>query len=154
MFTGLCGNLKSYNDRLKALHANSQLYMQIKLLLNDLMVMGSSTSAQQRLMADPEAHHYISSVYFSPSDISMVLNFAGGTGLTLKQLLEVQISRKMESGRGGSSRDFEICTSHDLAPVFRDLFGVRKGFQQEKTFLKASKEFEKQWRKKSAKVSI
>ncbi|KAI9004621.1 hypothetical protein BC832DRAFT_592565 [Gaertneriomyces semiglobifer] len=147
LFIGMCSNFKKYPDALKHLH-QSPLWMKIKLYLSDLLRFGSDEGARDRLETDFNAKFYLTNAYFTTDEAQLILNFPSGSGLTFEQLLEVLMKKKVDQSKAGTSKDFYLCTSHDLAPVVKDVFGIRKGFDEEKAFVIASKAFQKEWKAK------
>ncbi|KAI9097174.1 hypothetical protein DFS34DRAFT_649984 [Phlyctochytrium arcticum] len=141
----MCSNLKKYSDALKHLQ-RSPLWMKIKLYLSDLVRFGSDEAARDRLETDFTARFYLTNAYFTADEAQFVLSFPSDSGLTIEQLLEVLMKNKVDQSKAGNSRDFNLCTSHDLAPIVRHVFGIRKGFEEEKTFVMASKVFDKKWK--------
>jgi hypothetical protein len=119
-------------NKLKDLHNDKSFFSRIKIFTYDLLSFESNELSRIRLEKKP-ATYYVSSVYFNDDEIKKVLSFPCATGLTLEQTLEKSFSVAKN----------EICTSHDLAPIFCLVFGIRKGFKNEKEFTKALKEFEK-----------
>ena len=81
----------------------------------------------------------------------MLLNFRGGVGRTLKETLNKVMEDKMLAAVSGKSLKFEVCTSHDLAPVISSIFEIQKDYREEKSFVKFLKTFNKNW-KKSGKI--
>lgn len=147
LFIDMASHLQKHAEALKKLHT-SPLFTKIKLFLKDLMTFGSDEDARQRLESDLSTQFYLSSAYFTPQDVQTLMDFPTGSGLTFKDTLEVLMKDKMDQTRSGVLRDYNLCTSHDLAPLIREVFGVRKGFQEEKGFVTAHKTFTKAWRKK------
>ncbi|CAB4373981.1 unnamed protein product [Rhizophagus irregularis] len=104
--------------------------------------MGDNKDAEMRLHMDQTAIFYFSKVYFDEKEIKNILNFPTASGLSISKLFELSLYQKTD-----------LCSSHDLAPLVQEIFGIRKGFQKEKGFTKAFKKFEKDWRKKYKKRS-
>ncbi|KAJ3147387.1 hypothetical protein HDU86_008002 [Geranomyces michiganensis] len=127
------------------------LFNRIKIFAFDLLTFGKDAGARERLESQPDVPLYVSSAYFTPAEVDRILSFPSATGLTLQQTLEAVIADKTSAAQSGASRDYELCTSHDLAPVVCAHFGIRKGFQEEKAFTAALKAFKKSWRKSSRK---
>ncbi|KAG0630604.1 hypothetical protein M758_1G191600 [Ceratodon purpureus] len=144
-----------YAGRLQALQADKNLYNRLKYFIHDLMVFGKDEGARLRLLQDPTANFYMSSVYFSPEQASALLSFQGREGVTLEQALQSTIARKLQQARDGSTTSFELCTSHDLAPVLQDYFGVSKAVLVEAAnkglYNKFAKEQREEQRKKPGK---
>ncbi|KAJ3186064.1 hypothetical protein HDU85_000979 [Gaertneriomyces sp. JEL0708] len=147
LIIGMCSSFKKYPNALKHLH-QSPLWMKIKLYLSDLLRFSFDEGARDRLETDFNARYYLTNAYFTADEAQLVLHFPSGLGLTFEQLLEVLMKQKIDQSKAGNSRDFSLCTSHDLAPVVKEVFGIRKGFEDEKTFVMASKAFEKEWKAK------
>lgn len=147
----LDGNLDlvAFTDRLKALHADSKLFDHMKFFIHDLLVFGKDEGARLRLLQDPTAQFYMSSVYFTTEQAEFLLSFKGRDGRTLEETLQSRIARKVQQARDGSTSSYEICTSHDLAPVFQDHFDVEKGFHDKNLYNKFAKEHRKQQQTKS-----
>ena len=143
----MCTAMREYDSALKTLHANIDLWNRVKIFLQDLLTFGSDTEARERLEADPAASYYVSSVYFTSDEIQLLLNFPTYSGLTFQQCVEASMVEKMAATSEGNSRDYNVCTSHDLAPMVRDAFGIRKSFQEKTTFKEALKVFKEQWKK-------
>uniref|UniRef100_U9T9R4 Uncharacterized protein n=1 Tax=Rhizophagus irregularis (strain DAOM 181602 / DAOM 197198 / MUCL 43194) TaxID=747089 RepID=U9T9R4_RHIID len=123
-------------------YVSSKLHDGIKIFLNDLLIMGDNKDAEMRLHMDQTAIFYFSKVYFDEKEIKNILNFPTASGLSISKLFELSLYQKTD-----------LCSSHDLAPLVQEIFGIRKGFQKEKGFTKAFKKFEKDWRKKYKKRS-
>ncbi|KAI9136807.1 hypothetical protein BKA69DRAFT_1178627 [Paraphysoderma sedebokerense] len=148
LLISMCANMSSYKDRLKELHANTNLWNRLKVFVCDLQSFGNNEDSRNRLEKYPDAKLYMSSVYFNQEEIKVLSDFPSGTGLTLEQTFQVMMTEKMQAPEKGVSRDYELCTSHDLAPVFSTIFDIRKGYREEKIFKKFLKGFTKQWKKK------
>ncbi|GBC10371.1 hypothetical protein RclHR1_09580004 [Rhizophagus clarus] len=140
-FSSICENSMCYENELKKLHSTA-LFLKIKTFLNDLLIMGDNKDAEMCLHTDQTAIFYFSKVYFDEKEIKNILNFSIASGLSVSKLFELSLSQKTD-----------LCSSHDLAPLVQEIFGIRKGFQKEKGFTKAFKKFEKDWRKKYKKRS-
>ncbi|KAJ3274557.1 hypothetical protein HK104_004042 [Borealophlyctis nickersoniae] len=76
-----------------------------------------------------------------------MMSFPTVSGLTFEETVQVMMRNKMDQARAGESRNFEVCTSHDLAPLVKEVFGIPKGFQEEKVFVAGLKAFNKTWKK-------
>ena len=95
--------------------------------------MGDSKDAEMRLHTDQAGVFYFSKVYFDEKEIETILNLPTASGLSVSKLLELSLSQKID-----------LCSSHDLAPLVQEIFGIRKAFQKEKGYNKAFKNFEKE----------
>ena len=133
----------NYKNELQMLHADTTLLTKIKIFINDLMTFGNSESAQARLHKDPMAKFFFSKIYFNEDEIERLLDFPTSEGPSVFKTLEAMMSCKTRS------RDYELCASHDLAPLLQQAYGIQKRFTEEKVFKLALKKFEKDWRKRS-----
>jgi len=113
-----------------------EFFMRLKIFLNDLMTFGSDSDTRERLEKYPLDNLYLSYIYFTESEIQYIRTFVGDNGLTLEQILHAK------------KQDFSLCASHDLAPIFSQQFGIKKDFRTEKCFIKAYKQFKKEWKKR------
>ena len=128
----------TYQGSLEILHNNEYMFNKVKILIYDLLCFGNNESSKSRLESFP-SNHYISTVYFTQDEVDFLLKFPSSTGLlTFAQSIELMNSEK--------KRSFEICSSHDIAPMMMGFFGVKKGFKNEKVFKNALKAFEKKWK--------
>lgn len=119
--------MASYANRLKALHADLNLFNHLKFYIRDLLQFEVDGDAQRRLLQEP-ANFHMNSVYFTPKQVYILISFKGRDGRTLEEALQAHIARKiMRTHRDCSSRH-EICNVHDLVPVLQNLFGVKKDF--------------------------
>ncbi|KAI8819742.1 uncharacterized protein EV422DRAFT_507363 [Fimicolochytrium jonesii] len=149
----MCTALKEYEAALPALHANKQLFAKTKIYLNDLLTFRSDPDARDRLESDPAATYYLSSAYFSTSEVDFLLAFPTNSGLSFQQCVQAAMAEKVSASSEGRSKDYHVCTSHDLAPLVRDVFGIRKGFQEEKAFKESLTSFRKEWKKRAKRSS-
>lgn len=132
----------NHKIELKKLHSNDELFYRIKIFVNDLyLIFSDSEDARSRLEKDAMAKFFFSNVYFNDKDIEYLLDFRTASGLSVSELLNVELSNK-----------HQICSSHELAPLLQEIFGIQKGFQKEKDFKEYLKKFEKNW-KKSKKIT-
>jgi hypothetical protein len=58
-------------------------------------------------------------------------------------MLAALYKKKAESLATGRSQSYGICSSHDIAPLFMEVFGIHKSFQKEQAFQKDYKAFTK-----------
>jgi hypothetical protein len=104
----------SYGVRLKALHEDDDLLKRLKDFVHDLVAFKKNKRARRRILQEPTAEFYRSSVYFSPEQAHALLSFKRSDGVTLEQALQSSVARKLQ----------QASSSYDLAPVFRDHFGL------------------------------
>lgn len=121
----------------------SEQVLLFKLLcfVHDLTTYTNNISAQRRLDQSTDTF-YMSSVYFTPEEKGALLNkqidTVSGTK-TAKQLMQDRFNEV-------ANADHAICTSHTIAPIFHDIFGIKKTYQADKKFIKQYKQFDKKSR--------
>ena len=103
------------------------------------MTFGQSAEAHKRLVADPLAFCFMSSVYFTEFELEYLYSFPTTSGLTCKEYLCALIESKIGSG----IKNTTLCTSHDLAPAFAKIYGIRKEYSNDTQFKKFLKDFGK-----------
>lgn len=118
----------NHKIELQKLHSNDELFYKIKIFVNDLLTFSDSEDARSRLEKDPMAKFFFSNVYFSEKDIKYLLEFPTASGLSVSKLLSVELSNK-----------HQVCSSHELAPLLQEIFGIQKSFQKEKHFKESLK---------------
>ena len=133
------GNVSVLDRSFLELHQKSILWNKVKVFHNDLMTYGQSADAQKRLDSDPMAFCFMSSIYFTESELEYLHNFPTSTGLTCQDYLNALIRSKT----GPESKNATLCTSHDLATAFAKIYGIRKEHLKEKQFQKFLKGFGK-----------
>ena len=116
----------AYAERLKALHADSELFSRLKDFVHDLVAFKNNKRARLHLLQEPTAEFYMSSAYFSPDEDQALLSFKRGDGLTLEEALQAVVARKLKHARDGTASSYELCTSYDLTPVLQDHFTMSK----------------------------
>ncbi|CAB4464359.1 hypothetical protein RhiirA5_418097 [Rhizophagus irregularis] len=126
----------NHKIELQKLHSDDELFYRIKIFVNDLLTFSDSEDARSRLEKDPMAKFFFSNEYFSEKDINYLLDFPTASGLSVSELLSVELSNK-----------HKVCSSHELAPLLQEIFGIQKSFQKEKDFKGSLKKFEKNWKK-------
>ncbi|KAF2648316.1 hypothetical protein K491DRAFT_552104, partial [Lophiostoma macrostomum CBS 122681] len=87
-----------------------------KLFVHDLRKYGDNESAQARLDAT-ESGYFLGLPYFAPYTVEKILGLPFGDK-TLRDKLDA-LTRKKENESSG-----ELCTSHDLAPIFEAVLEV------------------------------
>lgn len=135
-FCVFCERSISYSARLKSLHQDhSNLLTKIKIFVYDLTWFSNDPEARARLERGDQ--YCMSEIYFSADDRDFIMKFPTPTGLSFAQHIDLTMRDKAKSGKN------EICTSHDLVPMITKVFGIQKGFQDERKFKDALKVFEK-----------
>lgn len=113
-------------EALKDLRADTDLHNRMKIFIHDLRTFGNNPQAQECLELNT-ARYYLLDLYF-----------------TFLETLELKFLNKAVT-------DHYVCTSHDLAPVFQEVFDIQKGYHEGKSFKAAYKKFEKLYSNKSNK---
>lgn len=133
-----------YQKEINKLHTiKSDLLNRIKVFVNDLIKFDDNKHAKKRLETNTFMY-YLSTDYFTKDESRYILSFPSVTGLSLEQILKMKFKETVNQ---------EICSSHDIAPIFQTVFKIPKGFQNEKSFKIFKVEFEKKY-KESSKTSI
>ena len=127
------------DEDLKTLHANTHLWLRVKMYHHDLKHFSSDPTATERL-SNTHQPFFMSDCYFSDDERYFLLNFPTSTGLPLRELFDEMQRAKIVSYSGESSI---FCSSHDLAPIIEKVFGIRKGYDNEKLFIGEWKKFRK-----------
>eukprot|EP01035_Chromulina_nebulosa_P008767 gene8767-11857_t len=103
------------------------------------MHFGQDDKIELRLYTEPDAPYFMSTAYFTHEEREVLLNFPTTSGITCEVYFKIMMERKLnELGNKAI-----LCTSHDLAPAIAEIFGIKKGYEQEKKFRNAIKEFRK-----------
>jgi hypothetical protein len=116
-------NIKNTEKMLKRLYSEETLWLNVKLFHFDLTNFNNEISAS-RLVTDKI--FFMSDYYFTDADREFLLSFPTSTGLSLQRHMELFLQGKLEDNIT------ELCSSHDLAPVIAKVFGIRKGYAEEK----------------------
>jgi hypothetical protein len=131
-------NVKNIRD----LHNNKELWNKIKVFHYDLTTFGHNLESQKRLDHEPMAFCFMSSVYFTSSELEFLLKFPTPSG-TCKENLNLLIETKIRD----SKKNATLCASHDLGPAFARIFAIRKDYVKDKNFKKFLKVFGKDFGK-------
>ena len=134
----LLDRIVSRDKELKTLQSNIHLWLRVKIYHHDLKHFNSDHTAIWRL-SNTHQPFFMSDCYFNEDDRHFLLNFSTSTGLPLRELFDEM--QRTKSGRTGESSIF--CASHDLAPIIEKVFGIRKGYENEKQFILELKKFRK-----------
>jgi hypothetical protein len=139
MATSLDNIITTVDKCLMDLHHNNILWNKVKVFHYDLQTFGQNIDAQRRLESDPMAFCFMSSIYFTESELEYLLNFPTSSGLSCKNYLNVLIQSKI----GPEFKNATLCTSHDLATTFAKIYGIRKEYSKNKEFKTFLREFGK-----------
>jgi len=115
----------------------------------DAMQDYSDLSATEQKEVGSYAGLYLSSFYFSRDEQRLLALFPTPTGDTFRELVQRTVGAKFsEESSMHSSTSAHICSSHDLAPLYRRVFGLEeRAFWKEKNFKKMQEKFCQQWMK-------
>ena len=146
IFTEICERSTSYEKTLKSFqHNKDDLLMKIKIFVSDLMNFKNDVHARQRLEKaniNESNNFFMSDDYFTEMEKNEILCFPASNGVLFSEIVNFVIKEKIDSGKN------EICSSHDIAPVFKKVFGIQKGFENDNALLKAKNLFEQNYKKK------
>lgn len=133
------GDVTLLRMRLLELQEKSELWNKLKLFHSDLMSFGQNLDARLRLESDPMAFCFMSTAYFTESEIEYLLSFPTACGSSCRAFLDELIRTKIEK----NSKNATLCTSHDLAPNIAKLYGIINGYAKDKKFKQFCKVFVK-----------
>jgi hypothetical protein len=136
MFAIIFERVTAVGARLKKIK-QSDLFMKLKFYYYDLTKFDDD--AQARLESDHIDSHYMSSVYFDDTERDQLLQHPTSQGLTFKRYMELFYESKSDATA--------LCSSHDLAPIIRNVFDIPKGFDKDNAFINAHKDFIKMHKK-------
>ncbi len=100
------------------LYAIPNFSRRAQLFIRDLKCFSSDVKAQERLQSTKH-EFYLGMPYFDDETVAKILTLPMGDGRLNDKLVEL-VERKKERGQLD-----ELCTSHDLAPVFQYAFEIR-----------------------------
>lgn len=122
-FTDIFYNSSESSNELKKLNDNKDLLKRLKFFLNDLLVFNDE---RLDFYSSSNTNYYFSLFYFTEDEIDYLVNFPTSSGLKYKDLFDLFIGSKKE--------DYNLCTSHDIAPFIYKVFGISKNFNKFQDF--------------------
>ena len=148
---------ESYNDELTNLRTDGTLYSRIQYLIYDLI---HFENGEQRLYygfgmgGDERYHHiYLSLYYFSPTEQMYLATFPTASGKTLIDLVIETVAHKFTvESSSASSTSAHVCSSHDIAPIYRRVFQLEHKFYSTPQFKSELKHFIKNRDKEIARL--
>jgi len=145
-FTSILDMKFTVDKKLNELHHSSEyldLFQRIKIFHYDL-----KTFNELRLFYHPTPMttttplpFYLNTLYFTMAEIEYLLTFPTAQGLTVAEHYSALLEGKQKAYREQGTA-VRLCASHDLAPLLERLFGLRKGYDAEKGFVKYKKAFD------------
>jgi hypothetical protein len=127
------------------LRNNADLYERLQFLVADLLQLKNDNrwiwDVLYNTGASEYAHIYLPSLYFSLDEQKMLSKFSTD-GDTFDTVLLSKINSKF-SERLSTNLSTGICSSHDVAPVFMEVFGIQGQFYKASGFAEKHKKFEK-----------
>jgi hypothetical protein len=132
--TDILGNIIAVESSLKDLHSNTDLWFRLKVFHRDLC---SFSQHQDKFLTSNDM--FMSDYYFSDEERLYLYNFPTSNGLSVRDVFAHNMQHIVNS-RG----EYEICASHDFAPLLVTLFKLKKGYENEKVFQSYYKQFHKQ----------
>ncbi|KAI8802069.1 hypothetical protein BJ742DRAFT_834399 [Cladochytrium replicatum] len=107
------------------------LRSRLLVFMNDLQRYGDSKPSRDRLST--AAHQfYLTDCHFNPAEIDWILSYRTNEGVTFQEYAAQTLAGKTT-----------LCTSHDLFPVFAEVFDVSKAVFRGAHFKAMLKEYEK-----------
>lgn len=105
-----------------------------------LMFVDTSGEEEEGEAEDSQmASFYLSSVYFSAAEKEFIYYFPTAHGVPFYEFAAERLKDKKPRGRRGV-----FCSSHDLAPLFREVFPCDPGFHKARAFTQDHKHFAKE----------
>jgi len=118
-----------FEEKLEELQSNCDLWFRLKCFHYDLKHFDKD--AQFRL-DNPCGEYYMNNYYFTQKEMHYLLDFPTQCGSTVREILQSLFAKVTNN---------EICTSHTIAPAIEKLYGIKKGYENEKVFKKYFKKF-------------
>lgn len=154
-----------YAEALAELKTDGDLYERLQFLVADLLNLKDDDRWIWDVLhpcstepADVERGLYFStlylpSLYFSEDERLRLSQFPTITGMRFSETLTAAVQNKFtELSASASSTGAHVCSSHDLAPLFRLVFDLDNNFYTAGEFKKRHFEFERKIKKKMAKL--
>lgn len=138
--------LERHKNAANALRSNSALWHKLVNFARDMQSGYKEQDSGERLDAacmDPLMRYYFSTIHFTESEITTLMDFPGPTGERAEELF----SRMIEANKG------VLCTSHTLFPKIVQVYGIPKGILKESSYIKRYEAFNKAWKKEMKKRS-
>jgi hypothetical protein len=82
---------------------------------------------------------FMSSIYFTDSELEYLHNFPTSSGLSCKDYLNALIDSKI----GPESKNATMCSSHELATAFAKIYGIWEDYSKDKQIKSFLKDFGK-----------
>lgn len=96
----------------------------------------------------------LSSLYFSPAEQRFLADYPTASGATCATLVMTTVARKFAPASASkSATGAHVCTSHDLAPLYREVFGLGREFERSRAFKSAYARFDKWCRRRMREIS-
>ncbi|KAK7984207.1 D-xylulose reductase A [Apiospora arundinis] len=121
--------------------SDTNLRYKIRVLIHDLRNVSKNEASQQRTLQTTD-ELYISSPYFTPKEAAMI---KGATCDLEEEEHLPKVTTTVESAiqkamadffeKRKASGDARPCGSHDLAPIYETVFGVKKEEAQDEKFI-------------------
>jgi hypothetical protein len=137
---------KMHSDVFSADVSEQALLFKLLCFVHDLTTYSNNSASQRRLDQSTDTF-YMSSVYFTPEEKETLLNkqitvstVPGSSTVPETKTAEQLLQERFDNI---STADHAMCTSHTIAPIFHDIFGIKKTYQADKKFIKQYKLFDK-----------
>lgn len=136
--------------------------LRLQFLVHDLLILPEDDRLSWDLLQAPTAQNassiddehvlyaglYLSSLYFTLDEQRWLAQFPTLEGVPFSDLVQRTMASKYSAiSAAASSTGAHVCSSHDLAPLYRSVFGLHDAFYKVPAFKKAYARFEKQLRK-------
>lgn len=134
----ILGTILALDSSLKDLQGSGDLWQRIKVFHHDLCLF---SKYQDNFLTSHDM--FMSDYYFSDEERELLFNFPTASGLTVKEVFALNMQHIIKT-RGA----YEVCASHDIAPLLVTFFKIKKSYEHEKSFQAYHKVFHKQRGKK------
>lgn len=114
---------------------NEELMNRLKFFLYDLNNFNTKKIKNRILdnLSIRNPQYMFPTYYFTEDEIYFLLNYKSSENITYKQAFDNMINSK--------NNVYEVCTSHDIAPLIYNFFKIPKNFNRSKQFNKLYKDY-------------
>lgn len=127
---------------------NPDLYQRIQYFVFDLLHLAKGAANLERFIGIdpiPFSHIYLSSYYFNESEMEFISSYKLGGKPIREHIadLSATLYSSNQSNNQSETRSQHICSSHDVAPIYREVFRLKHPFYSDGSFKKRRDEFVK-----------
>lgn len=153
-------SVQSYVNELAELKADTDLYLRLQFLVVDLLKLKNDDRWAWDILHPPSTGQseeevvyfsglFLPSLYFSLEEQLRLSQFPTAAGVEFAEAVSNIVKGKFtESSASASTTGAHVCSSHDLAPLFRNVFGLDNNFYKNPNFKSEHQKFEKKLKKR------